>query len=197
MRGRYIGLEGVEGAGKTTLARLLAESIGRSVTIVREPGGTILGEDIRRLLLHSGEVSSWAEVALFAAARAQLVAEVVRPALARGDWVISDRTYVSSLAYQGGGRGLGVDAVRAVNELVLDGTIPDLVIIVDVDPRIGLGRQVEADRIGANGSDFLVEVARTYRSLVDGQRIVAVDGDGTAGEVCERILAVVQARWTL
>ena len=110
---------------------------------------------------------------------------------------ISDRTYVSSLAYQGGGRGLGVDAVRAVNELVLDGTIPDLVIIVDVDPRIGLGRQVEADRIGANGSDFLVEVARTYRSLVDGQRIVAVDGDGTAGEVCERILAVVQARWTL
>ncbi len=197
MRGRYIGLEGVEGAGKTTLARLLAESIGRSVTVVREPGGTILGEDIRRLLLHSGEVSPWAEVALFAAARAQLVAEVVRPALARGDWVISDRTYVSSLAYQGGGRGLGVDAVRAVNELVLDGTIPDLVIIVDVDPRIGLGRQVEADRIGANGSDFLVEVARTYRSLVDGQRIVAVDGDGTAGEVCERILAVVQARWTL
>lgn len=195
MTGRYIGIEGVEGAGKTTLARLVADRLGAGTVIVREPGGTALGEEIRRLLLHGRDVSPWAEAALFAAARAELVVEVVRPALAAGAWVVSDRTYVSSLAYQGGGRGLGVEAVRTLNETVLGGTLPDLVVLVDIDPALGLERQAVADRIGANGPEFLAAVASTFRELVDGERIVAVDGTGTPEDVCDRVFAAVEARW--
>ena len=153
MSGRYIALEGGEGAGKTTVTRALAALIadaGHEAVIVREPGGTWLGEEIRRLLLHSRDMTPWAEAALFAAARAQLIAEEVRPALAREAWVISDRTYYSSLAYQGGARGLGVEEVRRLNEAVLGGVLPHLVAVIDVDPAVGLSRQIDSDRSGGN-----------------------------------------------
>lgn len=192
--GFYLGVEGIEGAGKTTVCRLLADRLPPPVVSIREPGGTALGEDIRRILLHSAEMSPWAEAALFAAARAELVAEVVRPALARGETVVSDRTYVSSLAYQGAGRGLGVGDVRRVNETVLGGSVPDLVAIVDIEPDLGLRRQVAADRIGGGGVEFLTVVAAAYRSLADGERIVLVDGRGRPEEVAARIAALVEER---
>jgi dTMP kinase len=199
MSGRYIGLEGVEGAGKTTVAASLRDALraeGKDVIVVREPGGTDLGEEIRRLLLHSGDMSPWAEAALFAAQRAQLAAEVVRPALERGTWVVSDRTYYSSLAYQGGARGLGVDRVRALNEAALDGVLPDLVVVLDVDPRIGLGRQTEADRIGATGEDFQRRVSETYHALAASDpAVVLVRADGQPDEIAEDVLRRTKESW--
>lgn len=192
--GVYVGIEGIEGAGKTTVVRLLAEALAPPVRVVREPGGTPLGEEVRRLLLHEADMSPWAEVALFAAARAELVAAAVRPALARGETVLSDRTYLSSLAYQGAGRGLGMAAVRTVNEIVLAGTVPDVVAVIDVDPDVGLDRQLEVDRIGGHGTGFLGEVAAAYRSLADGDRVVLVDGRGGLADVRDRLLAVLAER---
>ena len=116
----YVAFEGIEGAGKSTVAQRVGERLeadGRTVVRVREPGGTAVGERIRAILLgHDLAPDPWTEALLFAAARAQLAAEVIGPALAEGAWVLSDRSVYSSLAYQGAGRGLGVDAVRSVNE---------------------------------------------------------------------------------
>lgn len=197
MSGRYVALEGGEGAGKTTVARELAaliEAAGDSCVIVREPGGTALGEEIRRLLLHEADMTPWAEAALFAAARAQLVAEVVAPALARSDWVISDRTYYSSLAYQGGARGLGLEAVRRLNEAVLDGCLPDLVAVIDVDPAVGMKRQRDADRIGGEGEAFQRRVREAYHRLATTDpKVRLVDGSAPPGEIA---LAILQAART-
>ncbi len=191
MSGLYIALEGGEGAGKTTVARELAgllEETGQEVVTVREPGGTWLGEEIRDLLLHSGEMTPWAEAALFAAARAQLVNEEVRPALARGAWVITDRSYYSSLAYQGGARGLGIAAVRMLNESVLSGILPDHVFFIDVDPAVGLARQIDADRIGAAGESFQRSVREAYLEIAaSDQKVQVVDGSVGAAEIAGRI----------
>jgi dTMP kinase len=192
MTASYVALEGIEGAGKSTIAGLVASHLrseGSEVVLVREPGGTELGEEIRRLLLHSGEMSPWAEAALFAASRAQLVDEVVRPALERGALVISDRTYYSSLAYQGHARGLGVVEVRAINEAVLGGTLPDLVVVLEVDPGVGLDRQIEADRIGGAGLGFQRQVAEGYRLLAEQEP--AVVRLVPAGDAPERVAAAV------
>src|SRR4051794_39563010 len=120
----FVTFEGIDGSGKTTQAALLADwasGQGREVVSVREPGGTPLGEAVRALLLGGGGMSGWAEAALFAAARAELAERVIRPALLRGAWVVCDRYVDSSLAYQGSARGLGVDAVRALNETATGG----------------------------------------------------------------------------
>lgn len=198
MSGRYLALEGVEGAGKSTVMNELADLLGSrglEVVTVREPGGTGLGEKIRRLLLHAGEMAPWAEAALFAAQRAQLVAEVVRPALARGAWVVSDRTLYSSLAYQGGARGLGIEAVRRLNLLAVEETLPDLVVVLDVDPAEGLARQVEADRIGAEGLEFQAAVADAYRRLAmeEPERVVLIEPEDP-GTTAARILELAEAR---
>lgn len=194
MSGRYIALEGAEGAGKTTVAAALVdllEARGERVILVREPGGTRLGEQIRSLLLHTGEMAPWAEAALFAAQRAQLAAEVIGPALAAGRWVVADRSYYSSLAYQGGARGLGIDAVRALNEAVLGGVVPDLVAVLEVDPAAGLARQVGEDRIGASGLAFQRAVVAAYERLAEAEpgRVVLVDASRPAAEVAEAVLA--------
>jgi dTMP kinase len=196
MTGRYVALEGVEGAGKTTVARHL-ESIlgdrGEEVVMVREPGGTPLGEEIRRLLLHAGDMNAWTEAALFAAQRAQLAAAVVAPALARGAWVISDRSYYSSLAYQGGARGLGIDTVRSINETVLAGVLPHLVAYLDVDPDLGLGRQVEADRIGGAGAAFQRAVAAAYRRLAEtDSRVVRFPVDESPDRIARLIVETAE-----
>lgn len=196
MRGSYVALEGIEGAGKSTIAGLVAShlrSAGSEVVLVREPGGTELGEEIRRLLLHSGEMSPWAEAALFAASRAQLVAEVVGPALERGALVISDRTYYSSLAYQGHARGLGVVEVRALNEAVLGGTLPDLVVVLEIDPGVGLDRQVDPDRIGGAGLGFQRRVAEGYR-LLAGQEpslVRLVPASDAPDQVASRVVDLI------
>ena len=141
MTGFYLALEGGEGAGKTTVVQLLEEALadrGEQVVTVREPGSTELGDEIRRLVLHWRDMTPWAEAMLFAAQRAQLVAEVVRPALEAGRFVITDRSIYSSLAYQGGARRLGYDLVREVNEIALGGVLPDLVTVLMVDLSTGL-----------------------------------------------------------
>ena len=198
MSGFYLALEGIEGSGKSTLGRLLAARLAdRQIDSisVREPGGTELGEELRRLVLHAGHVAPWAEAALFAASRAQLAAEIIAPALADGRWVISDRSYYSSLAYQGGGRNLGVDAVRRLNETVLDGVLPDLVVVLDIEPEVGFARETERDRIGEGGLALQRRVAETYRQLAtDDDRISLLDASAAPDELADAILGVALER---
>lgn len=201
MRGRYVALEGIEGAGKSTVAAALAghlERRGIEVVSVREPGGTPTGERIRRVLLDpDGTVDPWSEALLFAAARAQLAAQLVGPALTAGRWVVSDRSVYSSLAYQGGGRGLGVAEVRTANELGLRGVWPELVVLLRVDPALGFRREAVRDRIGGAGIDLQIRVSEAFDTLAaaEPQRFAVVDaakGIATVvGEVCE----IVEARW--
>jgi dTMP kinase len=146
----FVTFEGIDGSGKTTQVELLrAELERRGVEVVatREPGGTKLGEGIRELLLRGADMTSWAEALLFAAARAELVAETIRPALARGAWVLSDRYFDSSLAYQGVGRGLGLDAVLELNLAVTGGLEPDRTFLLALPAAEAMDRLVEHDRL--------------------------------------------------
>ena len=192
---KYIGLEGGDGSGKTTVAEALAErlrSVGEDVLLVREPGGTPLGEAIRGLLLDSAKLDDWAEVFLFAAQRAELAREVVAPALNEGRWVVSDRTYYSSIAYQGRARGLGEQAVREINEIGLQGVVPDHVFVLDVSPETALPRQHRSDRIGGEGPEFQEEVRKGYLGLAASDpKVVVIDGGLSVGEIVEQILGVV------
>jgi len=187
---RYIALEGIDGAGKTSVSTALAlllEEAGHEVVRVREPGGTAVGEGLRKILLDGPPVTSWAEALMFAAARAQLVVEVIRPALDRGAWVLSDRSVYSSLAYQGAGRGLGMDRVRRINQPGLRGTWPDVVVLLSVSPAEGLARQARPDRIGAQGVPFLRAVAEGFARLADEEpgRFAVID----AGCPMEQVVA--------
>jgi dTMP kinase len=201
MTGRYIALEGIEGAGKSTVANRLADLLDdgtRRVVRVREPGGTEAGERIRGVLLDTGSIlSPWAEALLFAAARAQLARDVVGPALESGSWVVSDRTVYSSLAYQGGGRGLGIDAVRALNEPGLEGVWPELVVLLRVDPETGLARQEIEDRIGGEGPTFQARVAAAFDEVAasEPERFLVVDASRDLGSVTDQVVAGVLARW--
>ena len=147
-RGRLITIEGIDGAGKTTLAAALHEALrarGVDVLLLREPGGVAVAERIRSLVKDPElEVDARAEALLYAAARAQLVAEVVAPALEGGRWVLLDRYVDSSLAYQGAGRGLGVEAVRDLNEFAIAGVAPDRTLLLAIDPRAGRRRATRA-----------------------------------------------------
>ena len=199
-RGRYVALEGIEGAGKTSVQVALARALrddGREVVTVREPGGTATGEGIRRLLLEEGDMGPWTEALLFAAQRSQLADEIIRPALERGAWVIGDRSVYSSLAYQGGARGLGIDAVRAVNQAGLGDTWPDLVIVLDVEPEAGLQRQDGEDRIGGQGVAFQRQVAGFYDVLIQAEpeRFAVVSNEGTLDDVNARVVSLVRGRW--
>lgn len=200
MAAHYVALEGIEGSGKSTVAERLAEhlrSTGRPAKVVREPGGTPTGEGVRQLLLHGDDLEPWTEALLFAAQRAQLMAEVVRPSLAEGVWVVSDRTVYSSLAYQGGGRALGVETVRTVNAAGLGGTWPELVVLLEVDPAMGLARQAVADRIGAEGLAFQEKVAETYRALaaIEPDVFRVVPAAPPLDEVVAAVVDLVEQRW--
>lgn len=193
----YVAFEGLEGAGKSTVVVRLAERFrreGHTVVTVREPGGTDLGEGIRSLLLDPRRaIDPWAEAALFAASRAQLAAEIVRPALASGAWVFSDRTVYSSLAYQGGGRQLGIEEVRRLNAAALAGTWPDRVVLLRVDASEGLRRQDGEDRIGREALDFHLRVGKAFDELAaaDPDRFIVVDAhlglDDVVDEVHDRL----------
>jgi dTMP kinase len=200
--GSLIAFEGVEGAGKTTQLRLLArelERLGREVVATREPGGTALGERVRAVLLDPASTGMHprAEALLFAAARAQLVEQVIRPALDRGAVVLCDRYLHSSLAYQGAARGLGVDAVAAVNRWATGGLAPDLVVLLDLDPAVGLGRRPGArDRIEDQELRFHRAVGQAFRDLATAEpdRFVVVDASLPAAKVAARVGAAVLAR---
>jgi dTMP kinase len=187
----FVTFEGVDGSGKSTQARLLAEKLrseGREVVLAREPGGTQLGERIRDLLLHGDEPAPWAEASLFAAARAQLVDEVVRPALARGADVVCDRYLDSSLAYQGVARGLGIERVLELNLLATSGLLPDRTFVLLLAPAEAASRRRgDPDRIESEGAAFAEEVDRAYREIarVFSKRVAVVDGSLNPEDIAE------------
>lgn len=196
-RSRYIAFEGAEGAGKSSIAAEVADRLasrGADVVMVREPGGTPVGEAIREILLggtfHPGPR---AEAALFAAARAQLMAEVVAPALTRGAWVLSDRSAYSSLAYQSGARGLPLDEVRALNDIALGGLWPGRVVLLRVDSESGLSRQEVGDRIGSEDQSFHDAVVQTFDRLAaeDPDTVIVVDATQPLEAVVAAVLAAL------
>ena len=185
--------EGLDGSGTTTQSELLRqhlEEAGRDVVLTREPGGTELGERVRELVLGGLEISPWAEAALFAAARAELVAEVIQPALEHGADVVCDRYLDSSLAYQGIARGLGVDRVLALNVNAIRGILPDVTFLLLIDPEEAQGRSgPPGDRIEREGDAFLREVDKAYRELGSAfaGRITTIDASRPADEVAKEV----------
>jgi dTMP kinase len=179
----FVTFEGIDGSGKTTQVQLLREALeaaGREVVATREPGGTALGEGIRELVLHGVDMTPWAEAALYAAARAELVAEVILPALDRGATVISDRYVDSSLAYQGTARGLGLDRVLELNLNAVSGLLPETTFLLTLDAETAAARAGAAkpDRIEREGAAFMQRVDDAYRELaaIFANRIVVLDG---------------------
>jgi dTMP kinase len=198
---RYAAIEGVDGAGKSTVAALVATALedrGHEVVTVREPGGTSAGEAIREILLDAdSDLADWTEALLFAAARSQLATTIVGPALAAGKVVISDRSVYSSLAYQAAGRGLPIDAVRHVNRAGLGGVWPDTVVLLRLDPDRGLQREDEADRISLAGVELHRRVAAAYDELAAAEpdRFVVIDGSLAVEDVVAAALETLEERW--
>jgi dTMP kinase len=189
----FVSFEGLDGCGKTTQARLLAralEEAGIEVVLTREPGGTPLGEQIRDLVLHGDHVAPWAEAALYAAARAQHVEELIRPALARGATVVCDRYVDSSVAYQGAGRELGVEEVLSLNLTAVGGLLPDRTFLVEIDIDTALARVGDkGDRIERAEADFWPRVEEAYRTLAGRfpERYVVLDGRRSVAEIAAEI----------
>jgi len=197
----FLTFEGIEGSGKSTQARRLAEAFGPGVVLTQEPGGTGLGRSIRELLLDRGRsgMSPEAEVLLFFADRAQHVAEVLKPSLSAGRIVISDRYVDSSLAYQGHGRGLPLDLLGAVARLATGGLEPDLTLFLDVPVELGLARASSRgahDRLEAEVREFHERVREGYRVLgaQHGARWASIDGAQAEDAVFEQVRAAVAQR---
>jgi dTMP kinase len=201
--GRFIALEGGEGVGKSTQSRMLAQALqarGLEVVLTREPGGTAGAEAIRALLLGT-QGDGWgarAEALLFAAARADHVERLIRPALARGAWVICDRFLDSSRAYQGGGGGLSDDDIRALHAIGSEGLLPDLTLLFEVAPEITAARLAArdvdgADRIGGRAADYHARVAAAFARFAQAepQRFARLDGAQEAGAVHGAVMAAL------
>ncbi len=198
MRGKFITLEGGEGVGKSTQVLALAERLksrGLDVLVTREPGGSRGAEAIRELLL-SGSDDRWgreAEALLFAAARADHVEKLIRPALERGAWVLCDRFIDSSLAYQGGAGGLGIKKTRSINTFALDGCYPDrtFVLMLDNGNERARKRDAEAsDRIGGRSDDYHRKVQLAFETIAmdEPERVKMIDASGTQSQVTQRLL---------
>jgi dTMP kinase len=194
----FITFEGLDGCGKTTQATLLAAALQRDgvdVVSTREPGGTELGERVRDLVLHGGHVTPWAEALLYAASRAQHVEEVIRPALERGASVLCDRYLDSSVAYQGVGRGLGLERVLELNLAAVDGLLPDHTFLLLIDPAlIGERLSGEQDRLEREDARFFTRADEGYRELAERfpERIVVLDGARPAEELAEEVYGALR-----
>ena len=188
----FISLEGIDGSGKTTQAKLLAEELGSDAILVREPGGTPASERIRELLADPAiPLDRFTELLLFCAARAQLIGEVINPALGREATVICDRYSDSSIAYQGGGRGLGADYVRQLCNATTGGLWPELTILLWVDPEAALRRTEGDDRFEVEGIEFQRRVAAAYREIAEQEpgRVRLVEAEGPVDEVHRAVMA--------
>jgi dTMP kinase len=193
----FISLEGIDGSGKSTQAKLLAEALGPETLLIREPGGTEAAEKIRGLLADPElELDALAELLLFLAARADLTARVIRPAMEAGRDIVSDRFADSSVAYQGTARGLGGPEVISLTDAATEGLWPDVTVLLRVDPEIGLGRAEGSDRFESEGVELQRAVAEAYEEIakIASDRVVVVDGDGSVEEVHERVMEAVSAR---
>ena len=194
MSGLFVTLEGIDRSGKTTQAALLLDALGQEAIGVREPGGTPAGERVRDVLKDpSVELSPEGEALLFAAARAQLVCDVIRPALAEGRVVVSDRYLDSSLAYQGSARGLGVEAIEAINTFATGGLEPDLTLLLDLDPAVAASRAGEEDRFEQAELQRRVHGAYEELAAADQGRWRRIDADRDPAEVHHDVLAEVRS----
>ena len=196
----FVTFEGLDGSGKSTQAELLRmrlEADGVDVVSTREPGGTELGEGIRDLVLHGGHVGPWAEALLYVAARAELVHEVIRPALERGAAVICDRYIDSSVAYQGVGRELGLQRMLDINLASVGGLLPTRTYLLELDPSDVPSRiQRHYDRLEREGDDFRARAAAGYRELAERfpERIVVLDATRPADELAEEVYGALRFR---
>jgi dTMP kinase len=193
----FISLEGVDGSGKSTQARLLLEALGEETVAIREPGGTEAAERIRGLLADPDvELEPLAELMLFLAARAEVTERVIRPALEAGRHVVADRFSDSSVAYQGAARGLGVGEVIGLCEIATDGLWPDLTLLLRIDPETGLGRAESDDRFEQEGLGLQQAVAEAYEEIaqIASDRVEVIDASGTVEEVHARVMEAVRER---
>ena len=206
MRGRFITLEGPDGAGKSTQAKLLAAAIEQAnvrAVLTREPGGTRIGEDIRSVLLGPDSYAMLAstEALLMSAARAQHVGEVVEPALARGDWVVSDRYVDSTLAYQGGGRGLSMEALRQVQAFATGNLVPNLTFLLDLPIEVGLSRRLgsggETNRLDEESLSFHRAVRERFLALAaaEPERWIVIDASQPAQFVWQDLRTAMNGRF--
>ena len=199
--GLFIVFEGVEGAGKSTQIERVASRLaaaGVPHVLAREPGGTEVGERARSIVLDPGlEMGPEAELFLYLAARSEFVRRIVRPALSRGELVLADRYELSTLAYQGGARGLGIDRVRELNRVATGGLRPDLTVLLLIDPDSGRSRQRGvADRLESERSEFHRAVAASYRRLAAADdTIVTIRSDGSPEDVHGRVWEELAGRW--
>jgi dTMP kinase len=196
MRGLFVTFEGIDRSGKTTQAGLLVDALGDEALGVREPGGTGAGERVREILKdQSVSLSPETEALLFAAARSELVADVILPALEEGKVVVSDRYLDSSLAYQGGARGLGIADVEQVNHFATRGLKPDLTFLLELSPEEAAARAGESDRFEEEGEGLQEAVGAAYERLVraDPDRWRRIDARQPADEVHAQVMASVKA----
>jgi dTMP kinase len=196
MRGLFVTFEGIDRSGKTTQARMLVSALGSDALGVREPGGTPAGERIRAILKDASiPLGPAAEALLFAAARGEIVEKVIRPALVDGKVVVSDRFLDSSLAYQGGARGLGVEEVERINRFATGGLVPDLTFLLDLSPSVAASRTGESDRFEDEGAVLQEAVLDTYERLVldDPGRWRRIDATRPPDEIHAEVLAEVEA----
>jgi dTMP kinase len=190
----FVSFEGIDGSGKSTQAKLLADALGAETLLVREPGGTAAAERVRELLADGDlDLDPLAELMLFCAARADLVRRVIRPALEAGRDIVSDRFIDSTVAYQGAARGLGIEVAERLSEAATEGLAPDLTVLIRVDPRLAAGRSRGEDRFEAAGLEFQIAVAKAFDEIAarHPDRVVAVDGTGSVEQVHERVMEVV------
>ena len=190
----FITFEGIDRSGKTTQARMLAEALGDEVVLVREPGGTPAAERIREVVKEA-EISPIAETLLFGAARADLVERVIRPALEAGKTVIGDRYVDSTVAYQGGARGLGIDEIEQLNDWITGGLWPDVTFLLEVDAAAAGARSGELDRFEREGERLQRAVAAAYDELArrHPDRYVRIDAGRPPEEVHRDVMARVRA----
>ena len=211
--GKFITFEGGEGAGKSTQVRLLAgnlQRLGKKVVMTREPGGSLKAESIRRLLLEgrAAKFGPFAEALLFSIARDDHLDTVIRPALASGSWVISDRFMDSTMAYQGAGGNLAPELVRALERTIVGGTRPDVTILIDLPPEVGIARAktrqkqlglAEADRFESMDMSFHERLRAAFLEIAkrEPDRFIIVDGRLAPDQLARRIFEMVDDRFTL